>query len=753
MQEKKEKKMIGKEYYDSFLEASKSWVPVLYINRDRTSPEWFAFIRYMSQSAMAFYSFHSVIKKEKETDCPKRIYNFYADLIVSKLKKAIFTENPRDSVLDISSLLFEDFKDVFFRLSSMNEEEFAKVKGCDLFYFYLKAFCFFDMTFWSDRPKVFFCRYKSNVEVRKQFCGHLQKLTNCISGLTEINQAMSTEAGEKKNIYRHINDVQELMVRLPLRNLVDSVNSFHPEMLNYDMDQGEVYSAIFAPEFDVGSFAFDPLSRYYSYIVWKCLKILKASFKYIKKENNTLFIQKFTLKFEDYLKRLKEILEMSAGAGSVDVTKIMNLLLENDYQFIEKFIMAEVMVYDNKGGISDISDKFKSPALYEGLPKKRSTDRDIDTDRLKDIALNYIYDPAYLNRIRGPWKFENLILKAPIEDIQYLAEMVAGMIPVEYREKPIIGILRSGSFMAYLYNIVTGNSGKIMHFKPSPFVSIVPWSVRLPVEQKAMCMSPLIFDESFKSGFTSDILKEYLCRKKETDKFRPCLFSLARVLDYQAETYPYEFCFLYSWDYHGMQTLSREMIRVSSRFTAPGQDIPACLNIKDYLETIPVKIKDRKVFKKHVKEMVTVGNQDQERYDILRLFTSADAFFAVARYFYENIIEKIEKTDKKKFYLIYGSDYAYVIGLAIALISKANEHADNIMDWNISSSAPEGDDVFRVFLDIEIFTGKTLLMKANEQVFDITCVIAFNAGALKRPGIENKMGTFAGIIEHNVEDR
>jgi hypothetical protein len=61
----------------------------------------------------------------------------------------------------------------------------------------------------------------------------------------------------------------------------------------------------------------------------------------------------------------------------------------------------------------------------------------IETDRLKDIALNYIYDPAYLNKIRGPWKFENLILNAPIEDIQYLAEMVAGMIPVEYREKPV----------------------------------------------------------------------------------------------------------------------------------------------------------------------------------------------------------------------------------------------------------------------------------------------------------------------------
>lgn len=656
MQEKKEKKMIGKEYYDSFLEASKSWVPVLYINRDRTSPEWFAFIRYMSRSAMAFYSFHSVIKKEKETDCPKRIYNFYADLIVLKLKKAIFTENPRDSVLDISSLLFEDFKDVFFRLSSMNKEDFAKVKGHDLFYFYLKAFCYFDMTFWSDRPKVFFCRYKSNVEVRKLFCGHLQELINCISGLSKIKQDMATEAEEKKDIYGLINDIQELMVRLPLRNLVDSVNSFHshPEMLNYDMDQGEVYTAIFSPEFDVGSFAFDPLSRYYSYIIWKCLKILKSSFKYIKKENNIRFIMDFTPAFTGYLRRLKEILEISTGAGSVDVKKIMSRLLENDCQFIEKFIMTKVMAYENKGGLNDIFDKFKSSALHEGLPGKRSTDREIDTDRLKDIALNYIYDPAYLNKIRGPWKFENLILKAPIEDIQYLAEMVAGMIPVEYREKPIIGILRSGSFMAYLYNIVTGNTEKIMHFKPSPFVSIVPWSVRLPIEQKGMCMSPLIFDESFKSGFTSDILKEYLCRKKETDKFRPCLFSLARVLDYHAETYPYKFCFLYSWDYHGMQTLSREMIRVAGRFTAPGQDIPAYLDIKDYLKTISVKIKDRKVFKKYVKEMVSVGNPDQERYDILRVFTSADAFFAVARYFYEKIIEKIEKTDKKKIYLIYG---------------------------------------------------------------------------------------------------
>jgi hypothetical protein len=72
---------------------------------------------------------------------------------------------------------------------------------------------------------------------------------------------------------------------------------------------------------------------------------------------------------------LKEILEISTGAGSVDVTRIMNLLLGNDCQFIEKFIMTEVMVYENKGGLNDISDKFKSHAFYEELPKKRSTDR------------------------------------------------------------------------------------------------------------------------------------------------------------------------------------------------------------------------------------------------------------------------------------------------------------------------------------------------------------------------------------------
>jgi len=177
--------------------------------------------------------------------------------------------------------------------------------------------------------------------------------------------------------------------------------------------------------------------------------------------------------------------------------------------------------------------------------------------------------------------------------------------------------------------------------------------------------------------------------------------------------------------------LEQEMIRVAS--TAPGLDIQKCLSIKEYLKDIS-EITDKSDFKASVRKMASVDDGEQQRYDVLRLFTSTSAFFAVANYFYKKITEEIES---KKIFLVYGSDYAYVIGLAIALISKADENTANI-DWNISSSAPEGEDVFRVFLDIEIFTGNTFLTKANEQGFDITCVIAFNAEALERQEVKER---------------
>ena len=60
------------------------------------------------------------------------------------------------------------------------------------------------------------------------------------------------------------------------------------------------------------------------------------------------------------------------------------------------------------------------------------------------------------------------------------------------------------------------------------------------------------------------------------------------------------------------------------------------------------------------------------------------------------------------------------------------------------------ENSFKVFLDIEIFTGKTLLRKADKKTFDMSCVIAYNPEALNR--IRKETGNLIGIVTTNMEE-
>ena len=579
--------MLGREYYQHFSDSSKKWMPYLYIERDRKAPEWFSFIRYLSQSVLAFYSFHTKLKEKvyqgrEDSVLPRRIYNFYADLIMSKLKKAIFTENPRNSIQDVSALGFNDFKDIFDYISSQKDAK--NITDYELYYFYLKAFCYFDIVFLGSKPVGFFSRYQPIRKVRNEFCGHLEKLNTLLKTVADV-----VKKTKRVDVYTSLNELQLEILLLPVKNLTDSVNYFHP---GYPIDYDVAYQRVFPPDFEPDTFAFDPLSRFYSYIIWKCLKVLKSSFKYVDSTNNYRFIAKFLEKFENYLTTLVNLLKHSKTS---ELDNLMALLVKNDYEFVEEFLLNQMLNYSRHGGLNSIS--YNAGYQLKAYPHKENS------DRLKDIAINFIYDPHDLNEIRGPWKFENLILNAPIEDIQFLIERIAATIPSKWGDKPIIGVLRSGSFTSYLYNVVTGYRGRIMHFKSTPYISIVPGSVELP--QSGNIMEVLIFDESYKSGFTYEILKEYIYRKKEIKEFNACFFSLAKVIDYNPAQIPKDMFFIYSWTYQGMQTMSRDLMYISGHYIGDKNE-NNFYRISDYLNQVSIS---EDALKENVEAMIKIGSQ------------------------------------------------------------------------------------------------------------------------------------------------
>ncbi|RLA95630.1 MAG: hypothetical protein DRG69_03070 [Deltaproteobacteria bacterium] len=727
--------MLAKQYYSDFIEVVKKAAPLFYLKRDRNSPEWFSFVQCLSNSAMSFYSFHTFLKREVyQEEEPHRIYNFYADLIVSKLKKAIFTENPRDSIQDVSVLNFEDFKDIFEYITTY--EQTKDIKDSELFYFYLKAFCYFDLLFMGKEPKAFFPRFQPSVEIREKFREHLEELRKDLKAISISN-------------LNKLREFKDKMQHLSIINLRDTISYYCPN-LSLPEHQG-IYASIFSPYLDPDKFAFDPLSRFYSQVLFKCLKILEGSFKYVKYEHNKKFIERLKNEFDRYLKELGELLGISAGT---DIGDLMEKLLQNDYEFIENFIMEKSLNYGRHGKLEDIPEKWQcsdlkeSKSLQKNGVQKNGKDEWLrnEEERLRDIALRYIFDPSELNSIRGPWKFENLIFNAPLDDIQYLMEAIATRIPVEAEDLPIIGILRSGSFMAYLYNVVTGNRARIMHFRSTPFVTIVPGSVELPHKEETT--EVLIFDEAFKSGFTYQILYQYIARKQQIKRFRPYLFSLARVLDYHPEKHPDRFHFIYSWYYSGMKSKSKDLIYVAfnEKYNKQNKNNGQVFwSLKGYVKNIiPF---DEKSVADNTKTIITIG--EEKRYDILRLFSLTDAFWSIAKYFYSNIKESASSS---KLLLVYGSPYAYLIALAIVLIARIEKDFSEfeIVSHLKKAQAVQKNSVFTVFLDIELFTGNVFLYRSGGQRVNMVCTVVYNQELKENKEIRELADKFIGIARNNT---
>ena len=704
-----------------FIESTKKWLPYLHISRERDTSEWFSFIQHLCDSASAFYSFHRTFIREYRdlnedinNDHPLRIYNFYADLTVSRLKKAIFTENPRDSIRDASGIIFEEFNDAFEFVSKTNINE---IKKYELYYFYLKAFCYFDIVYSKTKPEAFFTRFMPERKIREKFLSQLKSLGEKVKELNnqrEFNLTLALKIAELKNI----------LINSPLYNTIDSVKHYNSDFYN-KIDNNSpiippesIYDPLFPPVFDPSNFAFDPLSRFYSCALWKCIKILDSSSQYIKSEDNERFINEFKEAFLDYLKNLQEYLDSDNKAE-----EIMNLLLNNDYKFIENFLLKNVLSYprdansNNSNTLDSIPLIFKINSPY----KERNTTEEIDINRFKEIACQF-YVHNELTKISGPWRFENFILNGTEDDIQYLMEYVATIIHDsrggrgnEHKENgAILSVLQSGSLIAYLYNLITGNTSKIMHFKPTPYITITPYSVKLP-ESFA-----LLFDESFKSGFTYDLIKEYVRRKAIVKEFKPIFLVLAKVLDYKPRGSLNNMRFIYSWNHNTIQTMAPESYLVADYFEKFMEYRKGLYSIFERLRNL--KVEDDIIAK--VEEMTLIG-KNKGRRDVVRLFTSEESFFTLSKYFYNRIIEK---ADEKSLMLVYGSDYAYLVALSISLFLKADRKKNRV---KLANKLPEQNEenaynAYKVFIDLEIFTGNTLSTRANNKKFNMVCSIVTN---------------------------
>ncbi len=705
-----EKTQELKRHYTDFIEASREWLPVLYISRRKNSPEWFSFLRQLASSASAFYAFHRSLYKEHlntKSDHPDesnkvRVYNFYADLVISKLKKAIFTENPRNPIRDIYADSFEDLKDVFKHLAE-NLVQGAKPEGSRLLYFYLKAFCYFDVIFSKTKPEAFFCRFQPHHDVKEKFVRELKEIKKSFDDLN--NELINTS--DYGCIIEKSNKFKNKTLFLPRQNIKDSVNAYKdkPYFNDGHKTPEEIYDKLFPPVFDPEVFALDPLCRFYSNVVRKCMKIVECSLKYTSAETNARFIkERLGIEFGNYLTKLIDILT-SQDYGD-NTGELLKKLLENDHNFIGGFIIKEILQYGSRRHSLPNNKGTERPDGTKQEPTQQKIEPKEDYE-LKTIALERVFDPKKINDIHGPWKFENLIIdhKTSMHEIELLIKRIAFTVPNEWSKCPIIGVERAGSFIAYLYDlVVNGGSSTIRHFKTTPFISLMPWSLPLTDDNDLTVFRPLIFDESYKSGFTSKIIEEYLRRKKTIADVEPCIFSLMNIVDYPKTHKPNNLYYVYSWSQIFEETRSMDSVFVS-RPECDGRrlfDLSDCLRSITTINCVSDCLK-----------MIEIG--EERRYDIIRLFTSPRLFFAVSKFFCEEFAKRA--SNDKELQLIYGSDYAYLVALAIVLLFKNN--GDKFKISVLHKLLVKKNDSYKVFLDIEIFTGDTICNSIGPDITDV----------------------------------
>jgi len=681
------------------------------IVRKQLSKEWIEFNQEIANSLSYIYNLSTVfldkLKDEYNINYNEsRYYSFHFDFIVSKPSNTIFTETPKKSIKDPFSLTANAIAGEIDKLYKINENQNEFNRQFQVFFH--RTFLYYDFIFYKNegtftksifnkelfllQEKALTTLLKKNIDNRKVFVkAIIVNIKNSLTLKKSYNQPNFRNSFFKKknkifseeiSDYKY-NDIFSEYVRHQKAN----------QNTPYDLVEVEVFSYVLANK------------------VWKFDKIYQNRLEEFNfnEQVDSEFINSMHTYITSYLKNINdyyskvvsksELFDKIAIMDKIFISNLYNNYLPDIATSPPKTINISCIQdskLENKPNES-ASDIMKKHAIKENEYQKIKFYRVLESETSYNIA-------TLLN-----------------EFFTFINEKVK----LEEDEIYLMGLLRSGSFLAHSLNVMRiKNNNKLTSISYSllthPFISIMPRELYANRKKP----KTIYIDESIKSGYSVNIAHNFrknFLSKNDIDINKPeYIFTLVDFLDYTNKVVDCN---------DDITRNSLLNIKIKHNDTKKIEfELTNNNNLKEiqtfdwvtFLNDLKIDTIDQ------IRDYGTIKiNSEDEKLDLTKIISNSFLLFYIGKQFADNLNDYINSEDKNLILYSGSLEGKLLIDITIfifkTLYDKSSEKTYNFTGKNINTEQYKDMTHYKkIFFDISIVSGSTVRKCAELDLHDST---------------------------------
>jgi len=684
----------------------------------------------------------------------RRYYSFYYDFIVSKPSSTIFTETPKDVKVNLFPLtpkgiaeqnyflfkLIQDYKlnnelsnetswwkkiinffrKISYGLTKLNLQDETRKNFESTFdtyfqIFFMRTFLYYDFIFYKD--KGVFAKYTFKKEDTVELFERIKEV---------FLRFLESENTDKREFY--------------FKAIIVAINEAFPEnkrKVDYkidDIEHHEIYKKYVLHQekyihYKDKLIKFEPFTYVLANKIWKFDRIYQNRLEGADdSQNYHKLIKKYIVNslntFDKYYRGNISRYELFGKIALLD-KEVINSIYEK--------YLADIDNADTRmcqlASKPENQDSDKAEGQKDQTPDNADTDENNEKSSSLDDIIKYMYDTKKHEKL----KFHRILEKAKKNDLEVLTNAFYDMINKELNKELnkegnkkcdiyYIGILRSGSFLAHIVNIMSKNEKPAFSVITHPYLSILP---RKKFLRKANDSLRIVYiDEAIKTGYSVQIVDTYRAKFLIDETVKDCesyLFTLVDVANFKKSI---EKTILYHSLRH-IKIENEEIEVVGSEVTQPN----ALFKWEDFLNNLSDLTQKNNLtkFSETVKKLAE-EEQGETRYDLTKVIGCSHYLFTIGKYF-ANKLNKATEVHQKEILMYAGSSEGKLLADVTTFVYKILYGSDKkfCLDPKYKNEK-DVEEAYRCFFDISIVSGSTMekvkRLDAKNKEFDQIFVIA-----------------------------